>query len=421
MRTTTSAPFKADLQSSRPIPMDGTSPAPLSAPSSSSRSAPEDEQLELSRDKGLRGSLEAEPEPEPEPNLDGVSRMSKRSISLDAGLAQLAAGGAIAIDNADDHAGVEAVTTAADAGGGGGGGEAAAVQQHLGDDEAPRSRATTASVQFAPDVTSQPAVVASVDGSGSSSSSSSDPQLAETTQLLATARGVRSVTAINRTLPGQDQHPGGGDDDGVVTGARSGVTAMAARAQRLTRVSERGRAQRPVYMDDTVSGRFHILCGRFDRDFPTCCVFLSHMLRVLEMTKWKRPGQMLAERATYYAAASGGGSAPKVAGGGSGGAAGLARHTEAEAAAEAEGAGGEAVPMPAHPLMVIGGLEPQERRALLTSRVDAFHAERVFVAQAWVHHALVVRSPRSWRDATTDRRLLPRHLPPCAGRECRAR
>eukprot|EP01047_Picozoa_sp_COSAG01_P076708 COSAG01_NODE_13563_length_1567_cov_1.213896_2_plen_54_part_01 len=54
------------------------------------------------------------------------------------------------------------------------------------------------------------------------------------------------------------------------------------------------------------------------------------------MTKWKRPGQMLAERATYYAAASGGGSAPKVAGGGSGGAAGLARHTEAEAAAEAE-------------------------------------------------------------------------------------
>ena len=24
-----------------------------------------------------------------------------------------------------------------------------------------------------------------------------------------------------------------------------------------------------------VSGRFHILCGRFDWDLPICCVFLS--------------------------------------------------------------------------------------------------------------------------------------------------
>jgi hypothetical protein len=38
-------------------------------------------------------------------------------------------------------------------------------------------------------------------------------------------------------------------------------------------------------MQRSVSGRFHIVCGLFDRDLPICCVFLS------EITEWKRLGQ----------------------------------------------------------------------------------------------------------------------------------
>ena len=30
-----------------------------------------------------------------------------------------------------------------------------------------------------------------------------------------------------------------------------------------------------IYGPNEVSGRFHILCGRFDWGLPTCCVFLS--------------------------------------------------------------------------------------------------------------------------------------------------
>jgi hypothetical protein len=31
----------------------------------------------------------------------------------------------------------------------------------------------------------------------------------------------------------------------------------------------------PIEQGALVSGRFHILCGRFDWDLPICCVFLS--------------------------------------------------------------------------------------------------------------------------------------------------
>jgi hypothetical protein len=46
--------------------------------------------------------------------------------------------------------------------------------------------------------------------------------------------------------------------------------AQAAVAQPLSRVTGA-----EVWEAGLVSGRFHILCGRFDWDLPVCCVFLS--------------------------------------------------------------------------------------------------------------------------------------------------
>ena len=38
---------------------------------------------------------------------------------------------------------------------------------------------------------------------------------------------------------------------------------------------EESDAERAIVEPATVSGRFHIVCGRFDWDLPVRCVFLS--------------------------------------------------------------------------------------------------------------------------------------------------
>jgi hypothetical protein len=116
-------------------------------------------------------------------------------------------------------------------------------------------------------------------------------QLAE--QAVTICRSAAAAAAAAAADDG-----GGGVDGG---GESEAMRALLAEALHHCGVASASCAQVKglgMMAHEAVSGRFHILCGRFDWDLPMCCVFLSfrcscHRKLVVraEMTEWKRPGQ----------------------------------------------------------------------------------------------------------------------------------